>query len=68
MRKLSHKWIHKASGKEYQLVHTQKAAYGSHEMMTLAPVESANTIVMRSTINVYDEFQPIHEEESNETQ
>lgn len=66
MRKLSKKWIHRTSGEEYHLVHAHKAAYGSHEMVTLAPSESAENVVVRSTINIYDDFQPLHEE-NNET-
>jgi hypothetical protein len=68
MRKLSNKWIHKTSGEEYQLVHTQRAAYGSHEMVTLARSEIADTVVVRSTINLYDDFQPIQEENHETSQ
>lgn len=66
MRKLSKKWIHRASGEEYNLIHTQKVEYGSHEMVTLAPSEDTEAIVVRSTINLYNDFQPLHEE-NNET-
>lgn len=68
MRKLSKKWIHRASGEEYQLIHTQKAAYGSHEMVTLAPSETADAVVVRSTINLYDDFKPLHEENHETSQ
>jgi hypothetical protein len=68
MRKLSKKWIHRTSGEEYHIVHAQKAAYGSHEMVTLAPSETADAIVVRSTLNLYDDFEPIHEEDNETSQ
>ncbi len=62
MRKLSKKWIHRISGEEYHLVDAKKAAYGSHEMVTLTPSEGTKTPIVRSTINLYDDFEPLHEE------
>jgi len=62
MRKLSKKWIHKTSGDEYTLIHTQKAPYGTHEMVTLAPSDAADSVVIRSTLNLYYDFQPVKED------
>lgn len=67
MRKLSKVWIRKDTGNEYHLVNVQKAAYGSHEMVTLAPSESADLVVTRSTINLYEDFQPVNEESNEES-
>jgi hypothetical protein len=70
MRKLSAKWLHKISGEEYTLVENKKAAYGSHEIITLAPIkptENNTTNITCSTINLYDEFEPINEKENEKS-
>lgn len=68
MRKLSKKWVHTASGTEYTLVDSYKVPYGSHEIITLAPSESVEQVVVRSTMNVYDEFKPLTEENHENAQ
>lgn len=65
MRKLDTKWRHRQSGEEYVIIDIQPAKYGSHEFFTL---EAHNNKIVRSNINLYEDFQPSTKEQNNETQ
>jgi len=50
---------------DIHLLGSSRVYYGSHEFFTL---KSHNNLTVRSTINLYDDFQPLTKEKNNETQ